>query len=92
VETFPRYYNIKTKAALPEDFNQRLKRLEKGAKSLLGKARIDRRDGIRFDFDDGWLQLRKSNTEPIFRLIVETSSPERSEELRRRVVRHFGQG
>jgi len=87
--TFPRYYNTKVKAALPDDFAQRLVRLERHAAGLLGKTRIDRRDGLRFDFKEGWLQLRKSNTEPIFRLIIETSDETLTEELRRKVIRFF---
>jgi phosphomannomutase len=36
------------------------------------QAKVDTRDGYRFDFADGWLHLRTSNTEPIMRVIVET--------------------
>jgi phosphomannomutase len=89
VATFPRYYNIKAKAELPEDFEQRLKRFGQQAVEIMGRARIDRRDGLRFDFKEGWLQLRKSNTEPIFRLIVETSSQKLTDELCRKVIRYF---
>jgi len=28
-------------------------------------------DGCRFDFPDGWIHLRTSNTEPVMRVIVE---------------------
>jgi phosphomannomutase len=38
-------------------------------------------DGIRIDFDTWWFNLRKSNTEPLLRLVVEASS---AEELRDR--------
>jgi len=89
VATFPAYYNIKSKAALPDDFDRRLVRFEKGANSLLGKTRIDRRDGLRFDFAQGWLQLRKSNTEPIYRLIVETTDERLTRKLLRQVVAYF---
>jgi phosphomannomutase len=41
------------------------------AKKVFSDARLDTRDGCRFDFDDGWLHLRASNTEPIMRIIVE---------------------
>jgi phosphomannomutase len=41
------------------------------AKKLFAGARLDSSDGCRFDFDDGWLHLRVSNTEPVMRLIVE---------------------
>ena len=89
VGTFPRYYNIKGKTALPDDFEQRLRQFEKLADGLVGKTRIDRRDGLRFDFKDGWFQLRKSNTEPIFRLIVETSSKTLTQNLYRKVTGFF---
>ncbi len=35
------------------------------------EARVDTRDGCRFDFDIGWIHLRTSNTEPVMRLISE---------------------
>ena len=38
-------------------------------------------DGIRLDFPSWWFNLRKSNTEPYLRLVVEAESPE---ELQRR--------
>jgi len=36
-------------------------------------AKLDTTDGCRFDFDDGWLHLRTSNTEPVMRIIVEAT-------------------
>ncbi|MDH3890315.1 MAG: phosphoglucosamine mutase [candidate division Zixibacteria bacterium] len=90
VETLPTYYTIKSKAKLPIDFKQRLSRFEKNTASrLLGRSRLDRRDGLRFDFDRGWLQIRSSNTEPIFRLIVETDEAELSRSLSRSVIGLF---
>ena len=41
------------------------------AKETFTDAKLDTTDGCRFDFDDGWLHLRASNTEPVMRLIVE---------------------
>jgi phosphomannomutase len=41
------------------------------AKETFTNAKLDTTDGCRFDFDDGWLHLRASNTEPIMRVIVE---------------------
>ncbi len=34
-------------------------------------AALDTSDGCRFDFPDGWIHLRTSNTEPVMRVIVE---------------------
>jgi len=80
--TVPAYHNIKLKAPLPDDFDGRLGRLERQIKSDYGRTRIDRRDGLRFDLAEGWIQVRKSNTEPIYRLIVEA----RSEKMARKMV------
>ena len=35
------------------------------------EARADRRDGLRLDWDDRWVHVRASNTEPIVRVIAE---------------------
>lgn len=42
---------------------------------------INTEDGVRIDFDDSWVHLRKSNTEPIVRVIAEAPTPERASEL-----------
>ena len=91
VETFPEYYNIKTKAKLEnkEIFLNKLKKFEKDALNLIGKCKIDRRDGLRFDFQQGWFQLRMSNTEPIYRLIVETESSKLTKNLVDNIKRYF---
>lgn len=70
--TLPIYHNIKLKAPLPSGYEAKVARMEKAARAGFDKLRIDRRDGLRFDFSRGWFQVRKSNTEPIYRLIVET--------------------
>lgn len=62
------YYMSKDKfTAEPGEVEQILER----ARELFSGAKLDATDGCRFDFDDGWLHLRTSNTEPVMRLIVE---------------------
>ncbi|MCX8011250.1 MAG: phosphoglucosamine mutase, partial [Ignavibacteria bacterium] len=41
--------------------------------------KIYKEDGIRLDFDDHWIHIRKSNTEPIIRLIVEAHGDSQAE-------------
>lgn len=41
------------------------------AKKTFKKSKVNTDDGCRFDFDDGWIHLRTSNTEPVMRLIAE---------------------
>jgi phosphomannomutase len=35
-------------------------------------------DGVKIDFEEGWVHLRKSNTEPIIRIYAEAASQERA--------------
>ena len=46
-------------------------------------ARADRRDGLRLDWDDRWVHVRASNTEPIVRVIAEAADPAEARELGR---------
>jgi phosphomannomutase len=41
------------------------------AKQRFADAALNTSDGCRFDFDDAWVHLRTSNTEPVMRVIVE---------------------
>ncbi len=43
-------------------------------------------DGVKIRFDEGWVHLRKSNTEPIIRIYSEAGSPEIAEALARRIM------
>ena len=62
------YYMEKEKfAADPQQAGKILELAEKE----FSDAQQNSTDGIRFDFNDGWLHLRMSNTEPVMRLIVE---------------------
>ena len=91
VETFPKLYNIKTKAVLKDKalFLKKLANFEKEAVKLVGKCKIDRRDGLRFDFQHGWFQLRTSNTEPIYRLIAETDQANLTDSIIKKVKKYF---
>lgn len=62
------YYMIKDKFSADKSQAQQI--LE-AAKKAFAEAAIDETDGCRFDFSDGWLHLRTSNTEPIMRIIIE---------------------
>jgi phosphomannomutase len=52
-------------------------------------AQADRSDGLRLDWPEGWVHLRASNTEPIVRVIAESSTLETAHELANRVVKHL---
>lgn len=87
--SLPTYYTRKEKGKLPADFSVRLARFEQEASEMLGEVEIDKQDGLRFDFAEGWVQIRSSNTEPIFRVIVETESKPMTGRLTDRVMGYF---
>ena len=39
------------------------------------EAEADRRDGLRLEWEDRWVHVRASNTEPIVRVIAEAANP-----------------
>ena len=49
--------------------------------SNYSKEKINIEDGLRIDFEDHWVHFRKSNTEPIVRIITESKKQNYSEEL-----------
>jgi len=49
------------------------------------KEQLDASDGLRIDFDEGWLHVRPSNTEPIARVIAEATDSLTAYKLSNRV-------
>lgn len=73
VASFPPMSMIKDKMTMSKDvLMESLKVLEKG----MGAKTISQLDGVRLDWDDQWILLRASNTEPIVRLIAEAPTAE----------------
>ena len=54
------------------------------------EARADRRDGLRLEWDDRWVHIRASNTEPIVRVIAEAVEPAHARDLTSRIGRWVG--
>jgi len=44
-------------------------------------------DGVKIMMDNGWVHLRKSNTEPIIRIYSESNSPGNADELAQQIMR-----
>ena len=77
--TYPPYSIAKTKLELrPEmDVDAILKAVEKH----YAGERLTTIDGVKIDFDDSWVHLRKSNTEPIIRIYSEAHTMDKATEL-----------
>lgn len=77
-DELPRYEIVKTKLAVDtKKIGPALKKLERHFKSATG----DRLDGLRLDWDDRWLLIRASNTEPIVRVIAEAPTAAEAQNL-----------
>jgi len=53
------------------------------------QEKINTEDGLRIDFEDFWVHLRKSNTEPIVRIITEAKSDEEAEKYASEFVKEL---
>lgn len=77
--TYPNYFIAKNRIDLtPEtDVDAILVKV----KELYNGADINDIDGVKIDFPDKWVHLRKSNTEPIIRVYSEASTMEEADKL-----------
>jgi len=47
-------------------------------------------DGVKIEFDEDWVHLRKSNTEPIIRIYAESASLTTAENLTKKILQDIG--
>jgi len=80
--TYPDYFISKNKIELTPDTDvDNILKEVKNTFSSRKDIEITDIDGVKLDFTDGWVHLRKSNTEPIIRIYAEGQSPEKAEEF-----------
>ena len=77
--SYPNYFISKNKLDL--DPNTDIDYIFSQLKNQYSKNEINLVDGLKIDFDSGWVHLRRSNTEPIIRIYSESSSKEKADEL-----------
>ena len=51
-------------------------------------AKVNDIDGVKIDFPDKWVHLRKSNTEPIVRVYSEAQTMAEADELGKKLIPH----
>ncbi|MFH0938022.1 MAG: phosphoglucosamine mutase [Planctomycetota bacterium] len=78
VATLPKYCMLKTKLDCPVAQGRRLIHTIKIEDR---SARVNVEDGLRLDWEDRWVHLRASNTEPVMRIIAEAKTPESAQAL-----------
>jgi phosphomannomutase len=72
-KTFPEYYISKNKVQIPPDAN--LQAMFEIVMQHFPDNEILTIDGVKIEFDEGWVHLRSSNTEPILRVYAEGKTP-----------------
>jgi phosphomannomutase len=83
-KTYPSYYISKNKIQLTPEIN--VDEILDKVKDKYRAERINDIDGVKIDFPDKWVHLRKSNTEPIIRIYAEASTSEEADELAERIM------
>lgn len=82
-KTLPKYVISKNKITLS---NIPADEILEFIKSKFKGFKINEEDGLRVDFEDSWMNFRKSNTEPIIRIISEARTKEKAEALQMNIM------
>ncbi|MDR2623674.1 MAG: phosphoglucosamine mutase [Methanobrevibacter sp.] len=80
IKTLPNYFNEKMKIECPDDMKEEVLKKISEEVSTLG-FKIDTTDGVKIFKEDGWVIIRPSGTEPIFRCFAESKSKKVAEEM-----------
>jgi len=75
----PGYFMSKNKIELNDGIN--VDELLKKVETEYRNEKVNTIDGVKIDLSDGWIHLRKSNTEPIIRIYTEGVTLQKAEEL-----------
>ncbi|HQO49760.1 MAG TPA: phosphoglucosamine mutase [Bacteroidales bacterium] len=78
-QTYPAYFMSKNKLNLTAETN--VDQILASIAADFANEKATTIDGVKIDFAEGWVHLRKSNTEPIIRVYSEGKSPEAAQEL-----------
>lgn len=83
-KSYPRYFISKNKITLTPDMDidQLLRLIEEKYKN----HELNTTDGLKIDFENEWVHLRRSNTEPIIRIYSEGSSETVAEGLANKII------
>tara|TARA_B100001113_G_scaffold321595_1_gene291543 strand:+ start:691 stop:2070 length:1380 start_codon:yes stop_codon:yes gene_type:complete len=78
-KTYPDYFISKNKLDL--DVKTDISHIFNELKMKYSSFKTSLIDGLKIDFDEGWVHLRRSNTEPIIRIYAESNTKQKANEL-----------
>lgn len=81
---YPAYFISKNKIELQANMN--VKEILDIIAESYSQYAVNRIDGVKIDFDDSWVHLRTSNTEPIIRIYAEAGTEIQAEHLAQKIM------
>ena len=84
-KTYPAYFMAKNRIDLTPDVD--VDAILVKVKEIYASEEVNDIDGVKIDFPDKWVHLRKSNTEPIIRVYSEAGSPEEANAIGEAVMK-----
>ena len=88
-KTYPAYYASKNKIELTPEID--VDKILSTIKSRYSDERVNDIDGVKIDFAENWVHLRKSNTEPIIRIYTEAKTMAEADSLAKRFISEIEQ-
>ena len=82
--TYPAYYASKNRIELTPEID--VDKVLREVKERYSNEKVNDIDGVKIDFENSWVHLRKSNTEPIIRVYTEARSMEEADALAQRFI------
>ena len=83
-KTYTSYFMSKKKIQLTPQLD--VDKLLKAMELKYADEEINNIDGVKIDFEDNWVHLRKSNTEPIIRIYTEAKYQEEADNLADKII------
>ena len=87
-KSYPAYFASKNKIQLTPAID--VDKVLVDIKSRYADERVNDIDGVKIDFEDCWVHLRKSNTEPIIRVYTEAHTMAEADALAERFIAEIG--
>ena len=83
--TYPNYFMSKNKIELTKEIN--VGKILEDIEQKYKKEQVNTIDGVKIDFEDQWVHLRRSNTEPIIRIYAEADSETKVASLTNKIIK-----
>lgn len=81
---YPNYFISKNKIAIDKDIA--VKKILQRIKEKYKNNPVNTEDGVRIEFDNNWVHLRPSNTEPIIRIYAESQNETTAQNIAKRIM------